>query len=119
MATGTQPQTAWAPWTRDFAEMLEIRLPEVKHQGELKHQHSEPLAGEGFSMSRFTKRMRSPKLPPLRPLPSWRPTGTHDLHSAGPAPFRRSRPMLQRPLDCLKDRPPPASPGTPPTCHPP
>jgi hypothetical protein len=28
----------------DFAERLETHLAEVKHQGELKHQHPEPLA---------------------------------------------------------------------------
>jgi hypothetical protein len=34
-----------APLTRDFAERLGTSLDEVKHQEELKHQHSEPLAG--------------------------------------------------------------------------
>jgi hypothetical protein len=29
---------------KDFAEMLETHLAEVKHQGELKLQHPEPLA---------------------------------------------------------------------------
>jgi hypothetical protein len=43
-ATGTQPQTFWPPWSRDFDEKLETCLNEVKHQGELKHHHSEPLA---------------------------------------------------------------------------
>jgi hypothetical protein len=43
MATGTQPQTAWALWTRDFAETLETCLAELKHQGEPKVQHSKPL----------------------------------------------------------------------------
>jgi hypothetical protein len=28
----------------DFAERLETHLAKVKNQGELKHQHSEPLA---------------------------------------------------------------------------
>jgi hypothetical protein len=41
----TQLQIMWSLWTKDFAEMLETHLAEVKHQGELKHQHSEPLAG--------------------------------------------------------------------------
>jgi hypothetical protein len=44
MATGTQPQTSQPPLSGDFAERLETHLTEVKHQGELKHQHSEPLA---------------------------------------------------------------------------
>jgi hypothetical protein len=44
MATGTQPQTVWAPQIRDFAKMQETHLAEVKQQGEPKLQHSEPLA---------------------------------------------------------------------------
>jgi hypothetical protein len=44
MVTGTQMQTAWAPWVRDLAETLEPHLVEVKNQGELKLCHSEPLA---------------------------------------------------------------------------
>jgi hypothetical protein len=44
MVTGTQTQTAWAQWIRDFAEMLEPCLVEVKHQGELKLWHHEPVA---------------------------------------------------------------------------
>jgi hypothetical protein len=28
----------------DFAERLETNLAEVKHRGEMKHQHSTPLA---------------------------------------------------------------------------
>jgi hypothetical protein len=44
MATGTQPQTFWLPWSRDFDRKLETHLIEVQHQGELKHQYSEPLA---------------------------------------------------------------------------
>jgi hypothetical protein len=43
-ATGIQPQTFWLPWSRDFEEKLETHLTEIKDQGELKHQHSEPLA---------------------------------------------------------------------------
>jgi hypothetical protein len=43
MATGAQQQTAWAPWTRDFAEMLETHLAELKHQGEPKVWHVKPL----------------------------------------------------------------------------
>jgi hypothetical protein len=35
MVTGTQMQTAWAPWVRDLAETLEPHLVEVKNQGEL------------------------------------------------------------------------------------
>jgi hypothetical protein len=34
MLTGTQPQTTWAPWTRDIAEMLKIHLAEVKHKAQ-------------------------------------------------------------------------------------
>jgi hypothetical protein len=53
-----KPQTSWALWSRDFAERLETHLAEVKHQGKLKHQHSEPLAcGCGHLLhARFTKR---------------------------------------------------------------
>jgi hypothetical protein len=43
MATGTQTQTAWALWIRDLAEMLETHVTEVKHQGDPKPQHPEPL----------------------------------------------------------------------------
>jgi hypothetical protein len=42
MSTGTQTQTAWAPWIRDLAETLEKCLAEVKHQ-DLKFQQPEPL----------------------------------------------------------------------------
>jgi hypothetical protein len=45
MVTGTQLQTSWAPWSRDFAERLETHLAEAKHQGELKHQDSELARG--------------------------------------------------------------------------
>jgi hypothetical protein len=48
MVTGTQPQTAWVPWSRDLAEMLETHLAEVKHKGELKVSHSEPLDHGGL-----------------------------------------------------------------------
>jgi hypothetical protein len=44
MATGTQMRTAWAPGIRNLAETLETHLAEVKHKGELKLWHSEPLA---------------------------------------------------------------------------
>jgi hypothetical protein len=44
MATVTQMQTAWALWIRDLAETLETHLVEVKHKGELKLGHPEPLA---------------------------------------------------------------------------
>jgi hypothetical protein len=44
MVTVTQTQTARALWIKDVAEMLETHLKEVKHQGELKRWHPEPLA---------------------------------------------------------------------------
>jgi hypothetical protein len=44
MVTGSQTQTEWAPWISDLGETLEPYLVEVKHQGELKLWHSEPLA---------------------------------------------------------------------------
>jgi hypothetical protein len=44
MVTGSQTQTAWAPWIRDLAETLETHVAELKHQGELKLWHLEPLA---------------------------------------------------------------------------
>jgi hypothetical protein len=44
MATGKQTHTAWAPGIRDFDEMEETHLANVKCQGELKFRHPEPLA---------------------------------------------------------------------------
>jgi hypothetical protein len=44
VASGTQTQTALAPGIRDLAEMQETHLAEVKHQGELKLPHPEPVA---------------------------------------------------------------------------
>jgi hypothetical protein len=44
MVTRTQPQTFWPLWSRDVDKKLKTYLTEVMHQGELKHQHSEPLA---------------------------------------------------------------------------
>jgi hypothetical protein len=44
MVTGTQPQTAWAPWIRDLAEMQKTHLADIKHKGELKVGNPEPLA---------------------------------------------------------------------------
>jgi hypothetical protein len=43
MVTGTQLQTMWALWTRDFADPLETCLAEVKHKGEPKVLQSKPL----------------------------------------------------------------------------
>jgi hypothetical protein len=44
MTTGTQTKTVWTLWIRDLDETLETCLAEVKHQGELKLWHPEPLA---------------------------------------------------------------------------
>jgi hypothetical protein len=44
MATRVQKQTAWALWIKNHAEMLEPHLVEIKHQGESKLGHPEPLA---------------------------------------------------------------------------
>jgi hypothetical protein len=44
MATRAQNQTAWAPWIKNLAEILEPYLVEMKHQGESKSWHLEPLA---------------------------------------------------------------------------
>jgi hypothetical protein len=44
MTTRVQKHTAWAPWIKNLAEMLEPHLAEIKHQGESKSQHPEPLA---------------------------------------------------------------------------
>jgi hypothetical protein len=44
MVKGTQPQTFSPASSRDFDKKLETYLTEVKHQGELKHQHSEWIA---------------------------------------------------------------------------
>jgi hypothetical protein len=48
MVIGTQQQTAWAPWIKDPAEMLETHLDEVKHKGELKVWHSKHLDHGGL-----------------------------------------------------------------------
>jgi hypothetical protein len=44
MVTRVQKQTAWAPWLQNLAETLEPHLAEIKHQGESKLRHPEPLA---------------------------------------------------------------------------
>jgi hypothetical protein len=44
MATKAQKQTVWATWLQNLAETLESHLVEIKHQGESKLQHPEPLA---------------------------------------------------------------------------
>jgi hypothetical protein len=43
MVTGTHTQTAWVLWIRDLEGTPQTLLAEVKHQGELKLQHPEPL----------------------------------------------------------------------------
>jgi hypothetical protein len=70
MATGTQPQIFWPPWSRDFDKKLETCLVELKHQGVLKHQHSEPLAHGRISRPPYTKRIKSTahQAPPHRPM---------------------------------------------------
>jgi hypothetical protein len=79
MATGTQTQTAWALGIRDLAEMQETHLAEVKHQGELKLWHPEPLThGRLLHIMIHWKnrQVATPALPPpsrqpARPPPSW------------------------------------------------
>jgi hypothetical protein len=44
MVTRVQKQTAWAPWIKNFVEMLESHIAERKHQEESKLRHTEPLA---------------------------------------------------------------------------
>jgi hypothetical protein len=44
MVTGAQKQPAWAPWIKNLAEMLEPYLAQIKHKGESKVLHPEPLA---------------------------------------------------------------------------
>jgi hypothetical protein len=44
MAITVQKQTAWAPWIKKLAEMLELHLAEVKHKGESKLWHPGSLA---------------------------------------------------------------------------
>jgi hypothetical protein len=44
MVTRVQKLTAWVLWLKNFAEMLEPHLAEIKHQWESKLWHSEPLA---------------------------------------------------------------------------
>jgi hypothetical protein len=48
MVTGTQTQTALALGIRDPVETLETQLAEVKHKGEMKLWHLEPLAHESL-----------------------------------------------------------------------
>jgi hypothetical protein len=106
MATGTQMQTVWVPWIRNLVEMRETHLAEVKHQGELKLLHPEPLA-HGSSLHDMihlkNKRAptpllstRSPPCWPSRPLPH------------GPSrllPCRTARPTVLRPDRSLPCRP--------------
>jgi hypothetical protein len=60
---GIQTQTAWVLWIRDLAEMLEPHLKEVKHQGELKLWHPEPLSMDVCSMPLYTERTGGPPTP--------------------------------------------------------
>jgi hypothetical protein len=43
MVTREQKQTVWARWIKKLAETLKPHLAEIKHQGESKLQHPEPL----------------------------------------------------------------------------
>jgi hypothetical protein len=74
MATVTQTWAAWAPWIRDLAEMLEPYLVEVKHQGELKLWHSEPLARGRLLHATIhweNKQATTPTPPPLDTSTCW------------------------------------------------
>jgi hypothetical protein len=98
MATGTQMQTAWALGIRDLAETLETHLAEVKHQGEMKLQHPEPLA--------------SGKLPnTLKEQAAATTTPTPPAHqSTRPPPCRPTRPLPHGPAWLLPT-------SLPPTCR--
>jgi hypothetical protein len=48
IATRVQKQTAWVPWIKNLAETLEPHLAEIKHHGESKLQHPEPLVHRKF-----------------------------------------------------------------------
>jgi hypothetical protein len=104
MATGTQMQTVWALWIRDLAETLETHLAEVKHKGELKLLHPEPLPHGRFlhamihwkSRQATTSRLpcRPTRLLPTRPSAHRLQTTTGGLqHHQMPAPNlpRRNR----------------------------
>jgi hypothetical protein len=77
MATGTQMQTAWDLWIRDFAEMLEIHFAEVKHKGELKLRHPEPLAHRRLLHAMIHWKSRRATTP--MPLPSSKPQSLHPV----------------------------------------
>jgi hypothetical protein len=84
MVTGTQMQTVWAPWIRDLAETLETHLAEVKHQGELKLQHPEPLdCGRLLHVTiQWKNRQTTTPMPLLgHRLPGLCPTGPPGCHS--------------------------------------
>jgi hypothetical protein len=111
MATGTQRQTVWAPWIRDLAETLEKHLAEVKHQGELKPWHPEPLVcGRLLPPTIYWKNSWvTPAGPPgcCKPanrattLPDLCHTGLTGCHSTRAPPCRSTRPPphhVARPL---------------------
>jgi hypothetical protein len=86
--TGTQTQTAWALEIRDLAEMLETHLAEVKHKGEMKCWHPEPLA-HGRLLHRTIHGL------PIGPL-GLGPTGPPGLHITGtPGCLHTSRHLPQ------------------------
>jgi hypothetical protein len=79
MAAGTQMQTAWALWIRDLAEIMETHLAEVKHKGELKLWHPEPLACGRLLHATIHWKNKEADTP--MPLPGLHPTGAQ-----GPCP---------------------------------
>jgi hypothetical protein len=128
MVTGTQMQTAWALGIRDLAETLETNMAEIKHQGELKLWHPEPLAcGSLLHVTIHWKNRLATTCPPAHwPLPHRLTSSTgHRLVTAHlPASQHTSRcptkppghhsvgpPGCLPPSYPLANRPPPATEG--------
>jgi hypothetical protein len=121
MGNGTQTQTAWAPGIRDLAEMLEICLAKVKHQGELKLQHPELIACGRFLHITIHWKNRWAA---AHPLAFWTPTmqacqttAPLGFHPTNPLVLHPTRQLPANPLGCLQPtsqlahQPPPATGG--------
>jgi hypothetical protein len=63
MANRVQKKTALDSCLKNLAEMLEPHLVEIKHQGQSKHQHPEPLDHRRLFIPCYTEKTR--RLPPL------------------------------------------------------
>jgi hypothetical protein len=93
MLTGTQTQTVWALGIRDLDEMLETCLDKVKHQGELKQWHPEPLSRGRLLHITIHWKNRWAATPTLL-LPCCRlPASPLDHHPTRLPPHRLTRPL--------------------------